>query len=135
MLSVSALIASHGYCFRVRARNHVGFSDWSSIDASACFSTLSAAAPGKPVLPTLPEDANASVIYVAWDPPSNGGSVITGYELQQDNFWTKSPLATVYNGAAPLFTANVHLLPATSYSFRVRATNAIGTGVSVWLVS
>lgn len=86
-----------------------------------------------PKLPSSPLEVNASTIHLAWQAPPDGGSPITAYELQRDDYFTHKPLATVYTGVAPRFTASTHLLPATLYSFRLRATNSIGTGVRTTL--
>ena len=65
----------------------------------------------------------------SWTVSSNTGSPITSYELQYkllsagDDAWQDVPLATPLSTSATI----TGLLPATWYSFRIRATNSYGS--------
>lgn len=76
--------------------------------------------PGAPTIGTATAgNATASVTFTA--PSSDGGSAITGYTV------TSSPGSLTGTGASSPITVS-GLTNGTSYTFTVRATNAIGTG-------
>jgi len=83
-------------------------------------------APDQPVADT----PTVSSMYVSWRPPANDGdSAITGYSIQYSSnngsTWTQSSCTSCQIGSSPFMVTN--LSAATSYIFRVIATNAIGT--------
>ena len=122
-LQVTGLSPGTSYWFRVRATNATGTSGTSG---STGFTT-GAVPPGAPPMPVLNGvlSTEVTVSYVA--PASNGGSGITGYEVQ----WALSPSFTGAGGdamddASPYTIAG--LLPGKTYYVRVRALNAAGAG-------
>ena len=80
-------------------------------------------APGKPDRPTVTGGTPTS-ITLSWDPPSNAGPPITEY-----NVHLRHPLGTLLAVRVPGPTYTwTDLSPTTSYTIKVRATNAEGTG-------
>jgi hypothetical protein len=83
-------------------------------------------APAQPVADT----PTVSSMYLSWLPPANDGdSAITGYSIQYSSnngsSWTQSACSSCQLGSSPYLISG--LSAATSYIFRVIATNAIGT--------
>lgn len=117
-VSASMINLSNGvpYTFTVRATNAVG--------------TSSASAPSAAVTPAAVPAAPAGVIatrgdksaIVTWTPAVDNGSPITGYTV------TASPGgATVVLTGTKTTTTLKDLINGLSYTFTVRATNAVGT--------
>ena len=89
---------------------------------------------GKPGAPTWPDETTegtsdplvvtASAITVAWEAPPNGGSTITGYQVQvwDDGAWMD--LMSV--GGSVTSYSHSGLPGATEKFYRVRAMNAVG---------
>lgn len=83
-------------------------------------SNAAATVPGAPTIGTATAgDASASVTFTA--PGSDGGSAITGYTV------TSSPGGFTGTGASSPITVS-GLSNGTAYTFKVKATNGIGTG-------
>ncbi len=119
--NVTGLTNGQQYHFRVNATNAVGTGPASDI------------VPATPVtLPGAPENliatVNGTTIELTWDPPANdGGATITSYTVQQSTdgiTWDTVP--DLNSADTKATTPNVLL--NTKYSFRVNATNAVGTG-------
>lgn len=101
----------------ISVTNNGGLTNPSNI---AYTSNASATAPGAPTIGTATAgDASASITFTA--PASDGGSAITGYTL------TSTPGGfTGTGGASPITVSG--LTNGTGYTFKAKATNAIGTG-------
>jgi fibronectin type III domain protein len=120
---ISGLTNGTSYTFRVAAVNAIGTGNQSG-DSNAVTPVAPATVPGAPTIGTATAgNASATVNWTA--PASNGGSAITGY------------VVTPYIGAAAqgsttvgnvLTTPISGLTNGTTYTFRVAAINAIGTG-------
>ncbi|MGN9810191.1 apiosidase-like domain-containing protein [Micromonospora sp. BQ11] len=96
--------------------NGQGMNDWLLILESGSAPTL----PGAPTGVTgVAGNAQVSVSWTA--PSSNGGSAITGYRV------TGTPAGTCTTTGATSCTVT-GLTNGTAYTFRVTATNAVGTG-------
>jgi hypothetical protein len=81
---------------------------------------VSPSVPGVPTIGTVTGgNGQATVPFTA--PTSNGGSVITGYVV------TSTPGGLTASGTAGPLTVT-GLTNGTSYTFKVKATNAVGTG-------
>lgn len=107
---------------RVRALNSVGWSAWS---AGRVFTTLITAA-GAPTLGTLSNIGPQSAT-LAWTAPSdNGGTSITGYEIQHATDPGFTAAVTTSKTASPITLTG--LLPGTAYYVRVRAITSYGSG-------
>jgi galactose oxidase-like protein/fibronectin type III domain protein/Kelch motif protein len=86
---------------------------------------------GPATVPTAPTGVTASPLDtgagVSWAAPSNGGSPITSYTVTPYIGSVAQP-ATVVSGSPAPTSANITgLTNGTSYTFRVTATNAIGS--------
>ncbi len=119
--NVTGLTNGQQYHFRVNATNLAGIGPASDV------------VPATPVThPGAPENliatVNGTTIELTWDPPANdGGATITSYTVQQSTdgiTWDTVP--DLNSADTKATTPNVLL--NTKYSFRVNATNAIGTG-------
>ncbi len=90
------------------------------------FASGAATAPSAPTGVTA-TGGNASAT-VSWTAPSDGGSPITSYTVTPF-IGTTAQTPTTVTGSPPATTANVTgLTNGTAYTFKVTATNAIGTG-------
>lgn len=119
--TVTGLTRATTYYARVQAQNSVGYGTWSSTEAT----TTDATVPDTMAAPTV-SNATTSGFTVAWVAPNNGGSAITQYNVQvsSDNFATST---TFNDTASPLVITT--LAPGKKYKAKVRAVNAIGSGV------
>jgi hypothetical protein len=117
-IEVYGLTNGTSYTFTVRAVNAVGFSVASS--ASAAVTTFSV--PDSPASPSAVE-GNAQATVSFSPPVNNGGSAITSYTV------TSSPGGvTASGGSSPIVVTG--LTNGTSYTFTVRAVNAVGFSVA-----
>ena len=119
--SITGLTNGTKYFVRVRATNGVGDSDW-SIDGSGT--------------PSAVPDAPAGLVIRTWDrfltfgwtAPEDNGSDITGYTVQ----WKSGSEKFGAGNREHTTTKTQHswgaLVNGTTYTYRVRATNANGDG-------
>jgi hypothetical protein len=82
-----------------------------------------AAVPAAPVLTAT--TSSASAIALSWTAPDNNGASITGYTLQRSTSSTTG-FTTIYTGTARTFSST-GLTRATTYYYRVLATNSVGS--------
>jgi|GEM_PF-1744691 len=109
------------YYVRVRARNSAGWSDWSS---ARSFKTD----------PTKPDKQNSSLnvssitptsARASWGTPNNGGSSITGFDVQRaTNSGFSSGVVTRSTSDSPYDWTG--LTPGQDYWVRSRAKNGVG---------
>lgn len=125
--SITGLADATRYDVQVRARNAAGNSPW-SFSASAI--TDDAESPSVPGTLAAPEVAGGNQqVTVSWlEPSSNGGGVITNYQLRHrigsSGAWTTgSDLA-----ASPTRATITGLAAATAYQVQARAKNSAGYG-------
>jgi len=121
--TITRLEGNISYCFRVRARNTVGWGFWTNV---TCFKTLQPRAPNIPILDRIPVNTSSTSITVKWSEPNNNGRPITVYTLQTNDWWTDAPLGLIYNGTRNQYDSDTNLFPSVTYDFRVRAANSIG---------
>jgi hypothetical protein len=116
--TVTGLTNGQSYTFIVRATNGQGVGSPSDPSSSVTPATT----PGKPSAPTATSaDSSATVSWSA--PASNGGSSIIGYAV------TSSPGGKQCTwSSGPLTCTVTDLTNGTPYTFRVSATNGVGTG-------
>jgi len=122
--TVNGLTNGTAYTFKVTATNAIATGPSSA--SSNSVTPAAATAPGTPTGVTAGA-GNASAT-VSWTAPSNGGSAITSYTVTPFIGTTAQPPTTV-TGSPPATTATVSgLTNGTTYTFKVAATNAAGTG-------
>ena len=121
-ITVTGLTNGTAYTFKVKATNSIG----TGSESGASNSVTPAAAPTVPGAPTIGTatagDGQATVSYTA--PASNGGSTITSYTA------TSTPgsiTGTISQSGSGSITVT-GLTNGTAYTFKVKATNAVGTG-------
>ncbi|MBA2558601.1 MAG: fibronectin type III domain-containing protein [Propionibacteriales bacterium] len=122
--TVSGLTNGTQYAFKVTARNAAG-----SGPASSQSNTVVPAPPAtRPGAPTgISATAGNAQATVRWVAPADGGSAITSYEVLVRTGTTVVKTVPVTPGTSTS-TVVTGLLNGTSYNFRVRAINAVGTG-------
>ena len=115
-ITVTGLTNGTAYTFTVKATNAVGTGSASA----ASNSVTPVGLPGAPTIGTATAgNGSASVTFTA--PASDGGSTITGYTV------TSSPGGLTGTGTTSPITVT-GLTNGDSYTFTVKATNAVGTG-------
>lgn len=119
--TITGLTNGTTYRFRVQAINAMGASAYSAVTNPVTPATV----PGAPTIrPVTPGDGQATVSWTA--PSSNGGSPITAYVVTPYvGFYPLPP--TTFNSTATTQVVT-GLTNGTTYRFRVRAINAVGTG-------
>jgi len=120
--TVTGLTNGTTYTFRVAACNTSG--------CSAQAGPSNAVTPDQALAPTIPTNVDAraatSSARVSWSVPSgDGDSPITGYTITPFAGSTAQTPVTV--GASSTATTLTGLTNGTSYTFTVKATNAVGT--------
>jgi hypothetical protein len=118
--SSTGLTASTGYSFRVRATNSAGNSAYSNT-ATATTSGTTNTAPAAPTNLAAAATSNTQ-IDLSW---SDNASNETGYLVERaTGTGAFGQVASIAAGSTSY--SSTGLTAATSYSFRVRATNAVG---------
>ena len=126
-ISVPGLTAGTAYTFTVTATNSYGISNASS----ASNSVTTANVPGAPTSVTAADTGIDGEALIEWTAPaSNGGSAITDYVVDYSSN-SGSTWTTFSDGTSTGTSATVTGLTIdTTYIFRVKAVNAIGTGTA-----
>jgi hypothetical protein len=123
--TISGLTAGASYTFTVQAANATG-SGAVSAQSSSITIPSGATAPATPTAVTA-SPRNAAVA-VSWTAPNDGGSPITGYKVTAFEGATELGFATV-SGSTTSTTVE-SLTNGANYTFKVAATNAVGTGAA-----
>ncbi len=120
--TITGLTNGTAYTFRVKATNAAG----TGTDSAASAAVTPRTVPGAPTAVTgTPGNAQVTLSWSA--PASNGGSPITGYTVTPSIGATaQTPIAF---GTAATSQTITGLTNGTAYTFRVKATNAAGTGM------
>ena len=120
--TVTGLSNGTTYKFRVRAVNDVG--------EGAASNEATATTPNKPGKPELRAIELNRLVWLEWTVPANNGSAITKFEYRRKTgggsygSWTRVP----GSGATTSSHGFEDLTNGTTYTFRVRAVNAVGAG-------
>jgi hypothetical protein len=122
--TITGLTNGTAYTFTVKATNAIGTGPPSTAS--------SAVTPTAPTVPAAPTNVTATAgngsANVSWTAPANGGSPITSYTITP-YIGSTAQTATTITGSPPATSTNVTgLTNGTSYTFKVTATNAVGTG-------
>lgn len=120
---VTGLTNGIAYFLKIRAKNSIGLGAFSSNSTS--FTPQSTTVPGVPTFNGLTA-GNAQVTIAFMPPLSNGGSSITGYDVQVHKASDGSIVKVVSGLASPITITS--LTNGTSFNFRIRAKNAVGLG-------
>ena len=123
-VKVSGLDAGTSYTFKVQAANGSGSGPLSA--ASNAVTPTQPTAPGAPT-DLVPSGGNQQAT-VRWTAPADGGATITRYTVTP-YLGGVAQAATVVNGSpAPTSAVVTGLTNGSSYTFKVSATNSVGTG-------
>jgi hypothetical protein len=121
-VTVTGLTAGTAYTFTVTPRN--GGGDGPESAKSNSVTPTSSSAPGAPT-GVAAEPASSSA-QVRWTAPPESGSPVTGYTITP-YIGTSAQTTASASGSATSATVT-GLTNGTAYTFKVNATNAIGTG-------
>jgi hypothetical protein len=121
--TLSGLTAGASYTFTVQAANGTG-SGTASAQSGSITIPSGATAPSAPTAVTA--SPRNQGVAVSWTAPNDGGSPITGYKVTPISGGTELASTTV-SGSSTSATVE-SLTNGVSYTFKVSATNAIGTG-------
>ena len=121
--TATGLTNGTAYFFKVAAINGAGTGVYSAASSGVTPVTV----PGVPA--SVATTAANTQVTVTWTAPANGGSAITGYQVQlgTTSGGPYSNTACATNSTTASCTAT-GLTTGTAYFFRVAAINAVGTG-------
>jgi hypothetical protein len=121
---VGGLDPASSYTFRVQAANANGTSPMSA--------PSNAVTPGQPAVPGVATGLVASQgngkVTLRWTAPPDGGRTISAYTVTPYVAGAPLPPTTVTGSPAPATAVIPNLTNGTSYTFTVKAANAVGTG-------
>ncbi|RKQ94073.1 all-beta uncharacterized protein [Solirubrobacter pauli] len=123
-VTVSNLSPTSDYRFTVQASNTSGSGPVSALS--------NVVRPTAPTVPGVPANVTASgsngAATVKWQAPADGGRTITSYTVTPYLGAVAKPATTVTGSPAPANAVVDGLVNGSSYTFKVRATNAVGDG-------
>ena len=129
--TVTGLTNGTTYTFQVRAGNAVG--DGAAASPASATPMLTATVPPAP--PTLTATAGNAQVWLTWASGGDGGRPLTGHEYRVSTVagtwaaWTPIP-ASGADGAHRTSYTVTRLTNGTTYTFQVRAGNAVGPGAA-----
>jgi hypothetical protein len=119
-VNITGLTAGTQYTFKVKATNATGDGPYSS-DSNSVTTTAAATVPGAPTIGAAIPTGQTTATVAFTPPSSDGGSAITSYSA------ISTPGSITATGSSSPITVT-GLTASTSYTFKVRATNAVGNG-------
>jgi Fibronectin type III domain len=120
-VTINGLAKGQSYTINLRAVSTVGNGTASASVNVAIPSTK----PAAPVAPIVVVAATGGAATASWTAPDNGGSAITGYIVTATGGAT--PIVKTITNPATLSQAFTGLSKTTTYTFTVKAVNAVGT--------
>lgn len=120
--AITGLTNNVGYSFRVQAVNAVGPGPQSAPTAVVVPVAGTPGAPGRPKI----DNVSGTSVTLAWSPATTGGSPITGHAITAYIGGTAQKTVTYPSGARTQTISG--LTAGATYTFRVRAINAVGPG-------
>jgi hypothetical protein len=115
------------YTYKISAISSIGTSA-ASAEASATPTTESTATvPGTPT-GLVATATSATQINLSWTAPSNGGSAITGYKIEYKSGTGTYSVLVANTATASTTYSHTSLTTGTTYTYKISAINAIGTG-------
>jgi len=120
-ITIPGLTPATSYTFKVLATNFVGDGPESSASNSITTDATDVFVPGAPTVGTATKTGSSTATIAFTPPASNGNSPILGYIA------TSTPGNIIASGSSSPI-AFTGLTPATHYTFKVAAINAVGTG-------
>lgn len=131
--SDSGLAASTTYTYRVSAINSAGTSTPSSTAAATTLANTPPTVPSAP-LGLVASASSSSQIHLSWAvPASNGGSPVTGYEIEQAKGnlsfggFSNSTDTNFFSSGNTTTFSDTGLAPTTTYNYTVFAKNSVGS--------
>ena len=116
--TITDLSNGNTYSFRVQAVNAAGGGSYSAFSSSAIPSTV-------PYIPTITDISYGNTTAIlSWTAPFNGGSSITYYTIDTSN----NAIADISANATATSRTITGLTNGTTYTFRIKANNANGSG-------
>ena len=122
--SDTGLTPGTSYTYQIRAVNSVGNAAWSNTPSATTDNDVPAKITGL----TATKDATngKTEIDLAWTAPDAHGSAITSYTLQRKAGSGSYTNVSTTIGASDTSYSDTGLTPGTSYTYQIRAVNAIG---------
>ncbi len=120
----SSLSLNQIYYYKVQALDEADVAGTESNSASATTNNVPSQVTGL----TATKQTNVLTIDLSWTAPSNGGSTITGYQIERslDNSSWSDLVANT--GTTSTTYSDTGLSQGTIYYYRISAINALGTG-------
>jgi hypothetical protein len=124
--TLTGLQGGQGYYLRLRAVNLAGNGEWAVWGSNPV--TASAVLPGVPTGLSVTPDYENTEWDATWTEPSDGGSTITAYEIEEvDQDFFDTPTTASLNSAGTAVSWAVED-PDETRKFRIRAVNSVGNG-------
>ena len=123
--SHTGLSTQHSYTYRVFAINSVGTSNSSNTASAIPIKKITIPSP---ITNLSVSAASETSIRLSWTAPEDGGSAITGYEIEY--YSGSGSFVVLIANTENTATSYLHkgLITGTTYTYRVSAINSIGIG-------